>query len=64
MNVKTDEIGIRVEILDCGENKWGVVFQGENNAEESSIKMPSKEDAVRYARVCEQRTGRKVLLPE
>ena len=53
---------IQVKIVDGRENKWGVVFQGKDSG--TSVKMPSKEDAVRYARICEQRTGTKVLLPK
>ena len=55
---------ILVKIID---GKWGVVLQNVSDDEkfnkEIIIKMHSKEDAVRYARVCEQRTGKTVLLP-
>jgi hypothetical protein len=53
---------IQVKVIDGREDKWEVVFQGKND--EISVKMPSREDAVRYARVCEQRTGNEVLLPK
>ena len=61
--MKTESI--HVKIVD---GKWGVVLQdlhkGKTEKTEISIKMRSKEDAVRYARICEQRTGSRVLLPE
>ncbi|MDR1753942.1 MAG: hypothetical protein LBR74_03425 [Eubacterium sp.] len=50
------------------EDNWGVTVKGNGNngstKKEIFIKMSSKEDAVRYARICEQRTGGKVLLSE
>jgi hypothetical protein len=60
-NMQEREICVRVV-----DDRWGVVFESrDNDIEESvSVKMPSKEDAVRYARICEQRTGNKVSLPE
>ena len=61
--MKTESI--HVKIVD---GKWGVVLQDlcEDKTKNTgiSVKMRSKEDAVRYARICEQRTGRKVLLPK
>jgi len=59
-----NEKNIQVAVLDekGTDNRWGVVFSGDER--NISVKMPSKEDAVRYARICEQRTGNKVLLPE
>lgn len=59
----TQDQKIHVKIID---GKWGVELRhaGIQGLEQTSIKMQSKEDAVRYARVCEQRTGCKVLLPE
>ena len=51
---------INVEYID---NNWGVkVSNTHGNSSEHFIKMQSKEDAVLYARVCEQRTGCKVLI--
>ena len=56
---------IHVKIVD---GRWGVVLQNlredKTKNEDISIKMRSKEDAVRYARTCEQRTGGKVMLPK
>jgi len=44
-------------------NNWGVVLnQVNSNGENPFIRMQSKADAVRYARICEQRTGVKVLI--
>ncbi|MCL2408584.1 MAG: hypothetical protein FWC96_03100 [Oscillospiraceae bacterium] len=46
-------------------DKWGVELRDMRGKNTSGfIKMQSKEDAVRYARVCEQRTGSKVSLPK
>lgn len=43
-----------------GENRWGVLFQATPDAdaggEDVFVPMRTKEDAVRYARICEQRT--------
>ena len=45
--------------------KWGVELRDVcGNNTNGFIKMQSKEDAVRYARVCEQRTGSKISLPK
>ena len=44
-------------------DKWGVeVRDARGKTTNGFIKMQSKTDAVRYARICEQRTGSKVLL--
>ena|GEM_PF-2268762 len=60
--MKTENI--QVKIVD---GKWGVVLQGlqegKTKRAEISVKMRSKEDAIRYARTCEQRTGGKIVLP-
>ena len=51
---------IYVKVVD---GKWGVEFHGTRNDKNNRfISMQSKEDAVRYARICEQRTGSRVLL--
>ncbi len=59
------EKDICVKIIDDG---WGVVLRasgGEQSKDEDIIiRMNSKESAVRYARICEQRTGNKVLFAE
>ena len=61
--MKTENICVKIV-----DGKWGVVLQNlhEDRIESSeiSIKMQSKEAAVRYARTCEQRTGGKVMLQE
>ena len=50
---------IKVTFMD---DKWGVDFNGKNG--NRFIRMQSKEDAVRYARTCEQRTGCNVSISE
>ncbi|MCL2513875.1 MAG: hypothetical protein FWF08_08230 [Oscillospiraceae bacterium] len=53
---------IQVKIIDNG---WGVEFKDlHSNNTDGVIKMQSKEAAVRYARICEQRTGSKALFPQ
>jgi len=45
-------------------NNWGIELKdSQGNNINGFIKMQSKEDAVRYAHVCEQRTGCNVSLP-
>jgi len=38
---------------------WGVELKNLLDEIKSFLVMPSKEDAIRYARTCEQRTGAK-----
>ena len=45
-------------------NNWGIELKdSQGNNINGFIKMQSKEDAVKYAHVCEQRTGCYVSLP-
>jgi hypothetical protein len=59
------EQNIQVKII---EGKWGVEVKDSSQSNMAnhgiSVKMQSREDAVRYARVCEQRTGGKASIPK
>ena len=47
-------------VTETDENQWGVSFLGSFGASADEkdvfVRMQTKEDAVRYARICEQRT--------
>jgi hypothetical protein len=49
-------------IVKLNNNKWCVELRDVRNNDKNIIKMSSKEDAVRYARICEQRMGTKVMV--
>jgi len=46
-------------IVKLENGNWGVELKNLLGEIVSFMKMPSEEDAVRYARACEQRTGAK-----
>jgi hypothetical protein len=61
-----EEGNIWVTLIDG--DQWGVSFRNpfdeEAGGEDVFMRMQSKEDAVRYARICEQRTNSVVHIGE
>jgi len=50
-------------VVKCKNGSWGVELKNKlGDIKNNFLKMSSKEDAVRYARTCEQRTGAKVSI--